>query len=193
MALQIFRKMSGSSCKISSKSESKATLGQPILSETERKTLQLHGFRIDALLATGAFSRVYRGFLPNADHEEALAIKIVNLRDPPRFLKREIDILASIVHPHIVSLHSLFVSDGECFIVTRLAASGDLLDFIIKNGAIPEYKAKLWTKQMAEAIQYLHSRDIVHRDLKCENILLTEELHVQLADFGFAKYLVGFF
>ena len=73
----------------------------------------------------------------------------------------------------------------------RYAENGDLLDFILRNGPIPEKQTKLWFQQMTSGLQYLHKMNIAHRDLKCENILLSKKFHVKLADFGFARYCVN--
>lgn len=73
----------------------------------------------------------------------------------------------------------------------RYADNGDLLDFIKLHGAIPEQQAKIWFRQMASGLKYLHGKNIAHRDLKCENILLSRRYNVKLADFGFARFCVN--
>lgn len=69
----------------------------------------------------------------------------------------------------------------------ELADGGDLLDFIKKRGAMSNHSAKKMFNQLAQAIKYIHSMQITHRDLKCENILLDKDYHVKLADFGFGR------
>nr|CAH7735491.1 unnamed protein product [Callosobruchus chinensis] len=72
----------------------------------------------------------------------------------------------------------------------RYAENGDLLDFIKKNGVVPEQQTKIWFRQMAGGLHYLHAMNVAHRDLKCENILLSRRFNVKLADFGFARFCV---
>ncbi|CAJ0570040.1 unnamed protein product, partial [Mesorhabditis spiculigera] len=75
-----------------------------------------------------------------------------------------------------------------CF-VTELCEGGDLLDKINGQKFIPEADAKLIFRQLVEALSYLIEREIVHRDIKCENIFLDKHGNVKLGDFGFARYL----
>lgn len=72
------------------------------------------------------------------------------------------------------------------FILFRYAEQGDLLDFLTKVGKVHESRARIWSTQMACAVEYLHLQHIAHRDIKCENILLTAHHNTKLSDFGFA-------
>lgn len=66
---------------------------------------------------------------------------------------------------------------------------GDLLKHIKNKGALPEHSSCRFFTQLCEAIQYLHNRDVAHRDLKCENLLLDTYLNLKVCDFGFSKRL----
>lgn len=72
----------------------------------------------------------------------------------------------------------------------RCAENGNLLDYVKKNKIVSEQQSQTWFRQMALGLQYLHSKNIAHRDLKCENILLSRRNHVKLADFGFARFCI---
>uniref|UniRef100_A0A0K0DKL1 Protein kinase domain-containing protein n=1 Tax=Angiostrongylus cantonensis TaxID=6313 RepID=A0A0K0DKL1_ANGCA len=73
--------------------------------------------------------------------------------------------------------------------ITEYCDGGDLLQKIKKSKRVPEYEAKLIFRQLIEALMYLQRCDIVHRDLKCENVFLDLYENVKLGDFGFARYL----
>lgn len=88
-------------------------------------------------------------------------------------------------------VHSILQRGPRVFIFMRYADNGDLLDFVTNNGVVPEQQSRLWFRQMASGLHYLHSKNIAHRDLKCENILLSRKFNVKLADFGFARFCVN--
>lgn len=88
-------------------------------------------------------------------------------------------------------MHSIVQRGPRVFIFMQYAENGDLLEFLRRVGSIPEQQSKLWFRQMASGLQYLHKMNIAHRDLKCENILLSSKFDVKLADFGFARYCIN--
>ncbi|CAG9841047.1 unnamed protein product [Diabrotica balteata] len=124
-----------------------------------------------------------------------LACKIFDKEKAPKdflekFFPRELEILTKIENQHIIQVHSILQRGPRVFIFMRYADNEDLFDFIKKNGVVPEQQAKIWFRQMASGLYYLHGRNISHRDLKYENILLSRRFNVKLADFGFARFCV---
>lgn len=165
-------------------------------SASEELTLSSRGYRILKILGEGSYAKVYLADFKTNDGKDIkfqLACKIIDTKRAPKdfvkkFLPRELDILVKLNHPHIIHVHSIFQRKTKYYIFMRHAEQGDLLDYVSKKGPISEPQARVWFRQLALAIQYLHDLDIVHRDLKCENALITNNFNLKLADFGFSRY-----
>ncbi|XP_075747031.1 testis-specific serine/threonine-protein kinase 2-like [Rhipicephalus microplus] len=108
-----------------------------------------------------------------------------------RFLPREINILARLRHPNIARVFQIICEARKVFFIMELATAGDLLFKIQNAGRLHERTAHHIFVQLASAVAYLHRHNIAHRDLKCENVLLTTQLVVKLADFSFSRYCSG--
>jgi len=75
-------------------------------------------------------------------------------------------------------------------VIMEQAKRGDLLEYILSRSSLPENETRSIFHGVVLAVQYLHSHNIAHRDLKCENILLDEHGHAKLTDFGFARFVI---
>ncbi|CAO3701770.1 unnamed protein product [Rhizopus stolonifer] len=127
--------------------------------------------------------------------QQPFALKIIlkkAIAGKEHMLSSELDILKQVRHPHIVSMHNLYESKEAVYIVTDLASGGELFQQLLKKGSYTEKDASKLTKQMLEGLQYLHERDIVHRDMKPENLLFhtqSENPNLMITDFGLSKIL----
>ncbi|NXC14439.1 TSSK6 kinase, partial [Corythaeola cristata] len=123
-----------------------------------------------------------------------LASKVVDQRQASpvfvhKFLPRELSIVRKIRHPNIVRIFELIeVCNGKLYIVMEAAAT-DLLWLMQQLGKLPCVpKARDIFAQVVGAVCYLHDHNLVHQDLKCENVLLTAiGRQAKLSDFGFSK------
>jgi serine/threonine protein kinase len=155
-------------------------------------------------LGEGNTSKVYlaRSLVNPLNH---VAVKI--LKD--EFLRRDNDSILS-VHNEITILKNLDHSgiirmvdygdagqvlkpsgriiDNLVFIIMEFVQGGLLFDLCQTMGAMGEDAGRFFLLQMVESMEYMHSRRVVHRDLKLENILIDEQLNLKIADFGFACY-----
>jgi serum/glucocorticoid-regulated kinase 2 len=104
--------------------------------------------------------------------------------------RREIEVLKMCQHPNVIKLIDIFENSDYYYIVLEYMAGKDLFDYIQKRGfSLSEQRVKELTFQIGQAIKYLHSYGIVHRDLKLENILLDQNGYLKIIDFGLAKML----
>jgi len=103
-------------------------------------------------------------------------------------LETEIKILRKLRHPHIVNLKEVVTTDDYTYIIMELLSGGELFNRIVDRGQFPEKEAQELFSQILLSMEYLHNMNIVHRDVKPENILycLQESNDIKLIDFGYA-------
>ncbi|XP_035784206.1 testis-specific serine/threonine-protein kinase 6-like [Anopheles albimanus] len=158
-----------------------------------RRALLQSGFHIGAKIGQGTFSSVRLAKHINRRGKiKLLACKIVKLdrcsgEFREKFFPRELEIITSLQHPHLLHVHRVLQLDQCVFIFMQYASGGDLLQYINEHGPLKESAAKRWFWQLLIAIRFLHSKGIAHRDLKCDNILINGRHELLVGDFGFAK------
>jgi len=166
---------------------------EKIIQTNDEEELRKRGYLLGKTLGEGSYAKVKAGFDQNAKRK--CALKIVNRRKAPKefqnkFLPRELAVLKKVKHENIVLLYEIIVFGDKIVMALELAGHGDLLEYIKLRGALDERRSRRLTSQIVAAIEYLHARNIVHRDLKCENILLDRHNDVKVSDFGFTKELI---
>lgn len=152
--------------------------------------LQSYGYTLGESLGKGSYAVVKAAY--SQKHKKRVAIKIVSKRRAPedyltKFLPREIQVMKRLRHPNCVCLYEAIETSSRIYLVMDMADNGDLLEHIRSKGALSEDKARGFFKQLVDATAYMHERDIVHRDLKCENLLLTQLNAIMISDFGFSR------
>ncbi|XP_062095465.1 serine/threonine-protein kinase ATG1c [Humulus lupulus] len=107
-------------------------------------------------------------------------------------LMSEIFILKKINHPNIIQLHDIIEAPGKIHLVLEYCKGGDLSMYIQRHGRVPETTAKHFMQQLAAGLQILRDNNLIHRDLKPQNLLLSthdDNAVLKIADFGFARSL----
>lgn len=104
-------------------------------------------------------------------------------------LLREKEILSLIDHPNIIRLEDTFKDENSLYFVLEYHPNGDLAKLIKNNGPLPLETTRIYAMEILCALEELRNHDIVHRDMKPENILIDEEGHCILADFGSSKII----
>ena len=149
-------------------------------------------YEIRGELGRGAMAVVWRGFDPKLEREVAIKEPLVASGTPDyavadlsaRFV-REGKAAAQLNHPGIVTIHAADVFDGRPAIVMELI-EGETLSAILDRGPLPAPAAVAVLDQLLDAVAYAHDRGVVHRDVKPDNVFLTPDGRVKLADFGIA-------
>ncbi|WWC89176.1 uncharacterized protein L201_004094 [Kwoniella dendrophila CBS 6074] len=101
----------------------------------------------------------------------------------------EREMLVRVRHPFLVNLWGTFQDVNNLYMVMDFVAGGELFSLLRKSQRFPNSVAKFYAAEVALALDYLHSLDIIYRDLKPENLLLGADGHVKVTDFGFAKHV----
>jgi hypothetical protein len=154
---------------------------------------QLGSHEITALLGKGGMGEVYRARDLKLKREVAIKILAEEFsRDADRVnrFQREAEVLASLNHPNIAAIHDLEETGGTRYLVLELV-EGETLAERIARGPVPIPECLTIAKQIAEALEAAHERNVVHRDLKPSNVKITPQGKVKVLDFGLARMLVS--
>jgi len=147
-------------------------------------------YTLEREVGRGGMATVY--LARDSRHNRAVAVKILRAEiaawlGHERFL-REIQIAAGLTHPHILPLYDSGETGGLLYYVMPYVDGESLRDRIQREGRLPHADARRIAREVADALSYAHSHNVVHRDIKPGNILL-EGRHAVVADFGIARAL----
>ncbi len=150
----------------------------------------LGSYHLERLLARGGMSEIYLASRTN--DEQLYAVKIVHAEDEDDCLRfqREVQTLMMVQHPHIIPTVDHGQQGGVYYYVMPYIACGSLKERLAA-GPLSAEEAGTILGQVADALHFLHTRGMIHRDIKPGNILLDETQHVWLADFGLARKVGG--
>lgn len=152
---------------------------------------RLGQYDIVRTLGEGSFGKVK--LATHKVSQQKVALKIISrsklvTRDMAGRIEREIQYLTLLRHPHIIKLFTVITTPKEIVMVLEYAG-GELFEYIVNHGRLPEDKARKFFQQIICAVEYCHRHKIVHRDLKPENLLLDESFNVKIADFGLSNIM----
>ncbi|XP_054833346.1 serine/threonine-protein kinase 10 [Eublepharis macularius] len=136
-------------------------------------------------LGDGAFGKVYKA--KNRETGALAAAKVIETKSEEELedYMVEIDILATCNHPYIVKLLGAFYYDSKLWIMIEFCPGGAVDAIMLElDRGLTEPQIQVICRQMLEGLNYLHSKKIIHRDLKAGNVLLTQDGDIKLADFG---------
>lgn len=148
----------------------------------------------DSKLGFGSFATVYLGHTKGSEPPQHVAIKTIKTEKLKNKVLKNMELEAQTLlgtnHPNIVRLYGIKRSSGHIFLIFEYCKGGDMSIFLRKHGKLSEPIARHFLLQLASGLLYLHERNLIHRDLKPQNLLLTSEnetAQLKIADFGFVK------
>lgn len=142
------------------------------------------------MLGKGSFGEVYK--VAHKKSGEIYAMKVLRKQNVfgknlLRYTMTERNLMSYIKHPFIVGLHYAFQTSTVLVLVLQFCPNGNLSDVLKREGWLVEDVARLYFAETFLAIEYLHERHVVYRDMKPENVVLDEQDHAMLTDFGLSK------
>lgn len=151
---------------------------------------KLDSFKMVRVIGKGSFGKVF--LVRENKTGEMFALKVLRKdniikRNQVEHTKTERSVLGYVKHPFVVALNMAFQSKDKLYFVLDYCAGGELFFHLGKLGKFQESRARFYAAEIVLAISYVHSLDIIYRDLKPENVLLDARGHVRLTDFGLSK------
>jgi len=184
------------SVKKSSKSKVDEEVAPLEIEELRRKTNgeghTVHRYTRGKLLGKGGFAKVY--MCTSMDTNRTYAVKIVpkaNLKKTRarQKLQAEIKIHRSLKHKHICEYKHFFEDKNNCYILLELCHNQSMNELIKRRKRLTEPEVKYYLSQLLQSIQFMHEKNVIHRDLKLGNLFLDKHLKIKVGDFGLASKL----
>lgn len=151
-------------------------------------------YRLGPVIARGGMSTVYRALDLRLDRPVAVKVMDARFADDPGFLTRfelEARSVARLRHPGVVAVFDQGTDLGHPFMVMELVDGGTLRELLLERGPMPPHAAVAVMTPLLEALGAAHDAGLVHRDVKPENVLIADDGHVKIADFGLVRALAG--
>ncbi|KAJ3473344.1 hypothetical protein NLG97_g10359 [Lecanicillium saksenae] len=148
-------------------------------------------YQTGKLLGKGGFAICYTGHLQPSN--KVYALKIVKSHMPAKMEQKfqtELQIHSKMKHKNIVQFWRAFSFQNSTYLVLELCPNGSLMDMVKRRKGLTEPEVRFYSVQIAGAIKYMHSKGIIHRDLKMGNIFLDAQMNAKIGDFGLAALLV---
>ena len=150
----------------------------------------MEDFVLLKVVGKGSFGKVMQ--VRKKSNGKIYAMKVLHKenivkRNQVQHTRTERNVLGYIQHPFIVGLNFAFQTSDKLFFVLDYCAGGELFFHLGKEGKFAEGRAMFYAAEIALALEYIHTLNVIYRDLKPENVLLTHRGHVRLTDFGLSK------
>ncbi|CAK82993.1 unnamed protein product (macronuclear) [Paramecium tetraurelia] len=156
----------------------------------ETKKVKLTDYDIMNTLGTGSFGRVRLAKQKSNNKYVALKmlkkIEILRLKQVDHIIS-EFNILKQVKHPFLIEMSGYTQDERYIYFVLEYIQGGELFTYLRNAGTVQNEEAQFYSAQVVSMFEYLHTKNIVYRDLKPENLLVQPDGYLKLTDFGFAK------
>ena len=157
----------------------------------DKKQMGLEDFELIKVIGRGSYAKVF--LVEYRKTRKCYAMKVikksmVNDDEDIDWVQTEKHVFEQATnHPFLVGLHSCFQTESRLFFVIEYLCGGDLMYHMQRKRKLPEDHARFYSAEIVLALDYLHSKGIIYRDLKLDNVLLDIEGHIKLTDYGMCK------
>lgn len=159
--------------------------------EVLKSILQNHNYQMKDLIGSGSFASVYTVY--SLKYQQIFCAKIIHANDTHNIASynSELRVLLDLDHPNIIRLYDAFEEKSFLFLIFEYCRFGSVKDSIIKNGPFSFSQLINCCKQILEAIKTCHQSGIIHRDIKPDNIFISDHNIYKLADFGLGRHVLN--
>ncbi|KAL4445496.1 hypothetical protein ABPG74_004570 [Tetrahymena malaccensis] len=152
--------------------------------------ISIEDFNLVKVIGKGSYAKVV--LVKKKEDGRVYAIKIlkksyIEQKKQVEHIKTERNILVDADHPFIIKLHYSFQNERKLFFVLDYCQGGELFNLLCKYKRFNEQDTKFYCAQIVLALEYLHEKDIIYRDLKPENVLIDRQGYLKITDFGLSK------
>lgn len=165
-----------------------------VADDSLNKKKKVGNYLLGKLIGEGAFSKIREGLHIIA--REKVAVKIVPkkaalLREyVKKAVRREAMLLQKLEHPNIIRLYEIMETENSYYLVLELAET-EFIKYLTDKKKLTEKECQKYMRQMASAVDHMHTSNIIHRDLKLENLLLDKDANIKIIDLGLSNVFYG--
>ncbi|XP_062855678.1 protein kinase C zeta type isoform X2 [Trichomycterus rosablanca] len=156
-----------------------------------QESLKLSDFDLLRVIGRGSYAKVLLVRLKKNDHVYAMKVvkkELVHDDEDIDWVQTEKHVFEQAsTNPFLVGLHSCFQTESRLFLVIEYVNGGDLMFHMQRQRKLPEEHARFYAAEICIALNFLHEKGIIYRDLKLDNVLLDQDGHIKITDYGMCK------